>query len=110
MNILQLFGIGSQKILEKDCSAEGIVIDRYRCWWCKVNTKAVRLHSFDGAVFPHIITFSYSVNQTSYTGKLWVGVRWRAPLKGEHISVYYDPENPGKYACYTFGPGEYTGI
>ena len=107
MNLLRLFGIGADRILGQDCHVEGMVTKVYRCWWLKVNTKPVRLHAMDGALFPSIITFTYTVNGISYEGKLWVGVRYRAPGVGERITVYYDPANPKNYACYAFGPGSY---
>lgn len=105
MNILRLFGIGSDAILAENCSVKGKVIKASRCWWLKVNTKPVRRFSGDGAVYPHILTFTYQVDNVSYTGMLYIPVRYRAPQKGETIAVYYAPASPKKYACYAFGPG-----
>ena len=105
MNILRLFGIGSDSILSKGQSVPGKVSNVSRCWWLKINTKPVRRHLGDGAVYPHIITFDYQVDNIAYTGKLWIPVRCRAPQKGETIEVFYDQENPRLYACYAFGPG-----
>ena len=105
MNILRLFGIGSDAILSKGCCVKGKVAEVSRCWWLTVNTKPVRRFPGDGAVYPHIITFAYEVNGVPYAGKLYIPVRYRVPQKGETIDVYYDPEKPGNYACYAFGPG-----
>ena len=105
MNIFRLFGIGSSSILAKNCSVKGTVTKVSRCWWLKINTKPVRRFSGDGAVYPHIITFDYQVDGTSYLGKLYIPIRYRVPQKGEIIEVFHDPEKPKNYACYAFGPG-----
>lgn len=105
MNNFRLFGIGSGSILAHGCSVKGTVIEVYRCWWLRINTKPVRRFSGDGSVYPHIITFDYQVNGTSYPGKLYIPVRYRVPQKGETIEVFYKPDKPEHYACYAFGPG-----
>ncbi len=104
MNLLRLFGFGSDKVLAKGFHVPGKVTKTYSCWWLKVNTKPVRLHSLDGARFPHIITFAYTVDSIPYEGKLWVPYSLRPPQPGEEIPVYYDPDKPEHYACYAFGP------
>lgn len=104
MNLLCLFGLGSQRILNKNHFVPGAVSAVSRCWWLKVNTRPVRRFPGDGAVYPHIITFTYPVDNLSYTGKLYIPLGYRVPQTGETISVYYDPENPKRYACYAFGP------
>ena len=104
MNLLRLFGIGSGAILAKGNSVKGTVTHVYRCWWLRINTKPVRRFSGDGAVYPHIMTFTYQKDGAGYTGRLWIPVRFRVPLKGETIDVFVDPDDPTKYACYAFGP------
>lgn len=104
MKLLLIFGIGSDKILAKNHHVMGTVTKVERCWWYKVNTKPIRLHGLDGSVFPHIITFEYTVDSIPYQGKLFIWVRYRCPQKGESIDVYYDPERPKQYACYDFPP------
>lgn len=104
MNLLRLFGIGSGAILAKGNAVAGRVTDVYRCWWLRINTKPVRRFSGDGAVYPHIITFEYQVDDALHIGKLYIPVRYRVPCKGEKIEVYLDPDDPHKYACYAFGP------
>ena len=52
-----------------ECLAEGVILAAKRCWWLKINTKPVRKHALDGAVFPYILTVRYSVNGTEFTGK-----------------------------------------
>lgn len=104
MNLLRLLGIGSDAILAKGNSVPGTVTDVYRCWWLRINTKPVRRFSGDGAVYPYIITFEYQADGEPHTGKLYIPVRYRVPIKGEKIEVYVDPDDPHKYACYAFGP------
>ena len=100
---LRMFGIGvTDAIAGKE--TKGIVTEVKRCWWLKVNTKSVRKGAFDGALFPHIIHFTYSVNGISYKGKLFVSLNVRCPQKGETLEVYYDPDKPENYAFYHFGP------
>ena len=40
----------------------GTVVSVSRQWWLKVNTKAVRLGPADGAIFPHIVKVTYTVD------------------------------------------------
>lgn len=104
MNLLSLFGIGSDAILAKGRSVPGTVTAAKRCWWLTVNTKPVRRFSGDGALHPSIVTFTYQVDGLAYEGKLYIPIHYRVPQKGEGIHVYYDPEKPRRYACYAFGP------
>ena len=103
MKLLRMFSIGADAILSKGRSVQTTVSNVYRCWWLRINTKPVRRFSGDGAIYPHIISFTYEADGTTYEGKLWIPVRCRVPAKGETIAVYYDPEKPGNYACYAFG-------
>lgn len=106
MNVFRLFGIGSDAILEKKCHVPGVVTKVDHCWWFRVKTRPVRLYSSArNTVYPHIITFSYTADRVAYEGKLFVWIHCRCPQEGETIDVYYDPENPKRYACYAFGPG-----
>ena len=92
-----MFGIGvTDAIAGKETS--GIVTEVKRCWWLKVNTKSVRKGALDGALFPHIIHFTYSVNGQTYTGKRYVNWNKRCPVKDERLTVYYEEASPDKYA------------
>ena len=104
MNLFRIFGIGSGRILSEGRSVKARVTQVSRCWWLTVNTKPLRRYSGDGAVYPYIITFVYSVGSISYEGKRYIPIRYRVPQVGETINIYYDPERPGNYACYAFGP------
>ena len=98
MNLLRCFGIGSNRIIGDGITVTGTVIKQSVCWWLKVNTKPVRKHAWDGAVFPHIITFSYQIDGIGYTGSRFVHWNLRCPVVGEHITIYYDRCDPQKYA------------
>ena len=39
----------------------GTVISAAKQWWLKINTKPVRMHAMDGAIFPYIIRVQYAV-------------------------------------------------
>lgn len=104
MNLLRVFHIGSNKILEKNCYVTGTVTMVQKSYLYVVK-KPVRLYVNDqNTLFSHYITFRYSVDNISYTGKLFISLQYRCPQKGEKIEVYYDPEKPENYACYAFGP------
>ncbi len=75
---------------------EGRVIAVSRQWWLKVNTKPVRMHSMDGAIFPHILTVSYTVDGRSYTKRKWVSAGKYVPAVGSSVTVQYDGSRPGK--------------
>lgn len=100
---LRMFGIGVSNAIAGE-QTEGTVIDVKPCWWLKVNTKPVRRNLFDGAVFPHIIHFTYCVNGQTYTGKRYVNWNKHCPIKGEKITVYYETNKPDKYAVIMSAP------
>lgn len=95
--ILRMFGIGTANAIAGG-QTEGLVTAVKTCWWLKVNTKPVRRHALDGALFPHIIHFTYSVDGQTYKGKRYVNWNKRCPVKDERITVHYERENPEKYA------------
>ena len=95
--ILRMFGFGVTGAVAGE-KTEGVVTQVKTCWWLKVNTKAVRRNMFDGAVFPHIIHFVYTVDGQTYRGKRYVNWNKRCPQKEEKLTVYYEKEDPAKYA------------
>lgn len=104
MKLFRIFGIGSDKILSKNCSVPTIVT-RVEKSYLYVIKKPVRLGINEhNTQFSHYIHFTYRVNGTEYNGKLFINPHYRCPQKGERIDVFYDPENPRDYACYAFGP------
>lgn len=105
MKLFSMFGIGSQKILAMDHHVQGTVT-LVRDSYLYVVKKPVRLYpNPSNTLCSHIIHFMYTVDSIPYTGELFVSLNYRCPQKGETIDVYYDPENPKRYACYAFGPG-----
>lgn len=95
--LLRMFGIGAANAIAGD-QTEGIVSEVKTCYWFKVNTKPVRTHAGDGALFPHIIHFTYRVGETTYCAKRFVQWNKRCPVKGEKITVHYETDAPEKYA------------
>lgn len=112
MSLLTTFGPESYSRKQQDM-AEEIISENHRtsgiitavkdCWWIKVNTKAFRRHALDGAKFPHIIYFTYTVNGAAYQGSSCVDWHLRRPCKGERITVFYDKSDPAKYTVSPFG-------
>ena len=94
---LRMFGIGVTNAIAGE-KTQGVITDVKTCWWLKVNTKAFRRNMFDGALFPHIIHFRYTVHGEAYRGKRYVNWNKRCPQKGEKLTVYYEKEDPAKYA------------
>lgn len=104
MKLLRMFSIGSDRILAKKCCVRGQVIMVQKSYLYVVK-KPVRLYINDNnTLYSHFITFTYTVDNISYKGKLFVSLNYRCPQKGEWIDVYYDPEKPENYAFYSFGP------
>ena len=95
--LLRMFGIGVTHAIAGG-QTEGTVTEVKTCYWFKVNTKPVRTHAGDGAVYPHIIHFTYNVAGQTYTGKRYVQWNKGRPVKGEKLTVYFEKENPSKFA------------
>ncbi len=80
--------------MEKETT--GTVIAVAKQWWLKINTRPVRMHAMDGAVFPHIIKVRYTVDGNTYTKRKWIGAGRPVPGVGDSVTVLYCPENPKK--------------
>ncbi len=80
----------------KSRETTGTVVCISRQWWLKINTKPIRLHSTDGAVFPHIITASYTVDGRTYRKKKWISPGSAVPPVGSSVTVVYDATKPEK--------------
>ena len=74
----------------------GTVTAVKKLWWIKVNTKPVRTHALDGALFPHTITVKYSVNGIEHIKRKYIRARLVPPKIGDTVEVYYLEEKPGK--------------
>ena len=77
-----------------DQSTIGIIIKASKCRWLKINTKPVRSHSLDGAVFPYLLTVRYSVNDMEYVGRRMVIPKGKIPQVGEEVTVRYRADKP----------------
>lgn len=80
--------------MEKETT--GTVVSVAKQWWLKVNTKPVRLHSMDGATFPHIIKVKYAVDEKEYICRKWINAGHRVPGEGTMIKVVYRTDKPSK--------------
>ena len=104
MKLFRIFGLWDQDILEKNCKTKGNVT-LVQTSFLHVVKKPIRIGiNPNNTIFSHFITFTYTVDGVSYKGKRFVDLYYRCPQKGEQIDIYYDPEKPENYACYTFGP------
>lgn len=79
-----------------DKETMGTVISVKKQWWLKINTKPVRTHALDGAIFPHIIKVQYTVDGKTYIKRKWIGANCQPPAKGSSLTVLYWGNNPNK--------------
>ena len=79
-----------------DKQTKGTVIAATKQWWLKINTKPVRKHALDGAIFPHVIKVRYSVDGKEYTKRKWIHAGNPVPSVGSSMRVSYDPKKPSK--------------
>lgn len=77
-------------------TASGVVISAKRCWWLKINTKPVRTHALDGAVFPYRVTVRYSAEGREFESRGFVVWKIAVPSAGQRVAVRYDARRPGK--------------
>ena len=98
MNIARMLGFGKNKIFAEGQVVRGRVTAVKRCWWLKVNTKAVRVTGLDGAKFPHVVYFTYVVNEKSFSGRRYISWTMDAPCVNDEIELYVDRNDPAKYA------------
>lgn len=79
-----------------DIETMGTVISVAKQWWLKINTKPVRMHALDGAIFPYIIKVKYTVDGKDYTKRKWIGAGNPVPSVGSVVSVLYSENKPLK--------------
>ena len=79
-----------------DKETMGTVISVKKQWWLKINTKPVRTHALDGAIFPHIIKVQYTVDGKTYIKRKWIGANCQPPAEGSSVTVLYCGNNPNK--------------
>lgn len=95
-----------KRIISQNNPVEGTITEMKKHGWIKINTKPVRTHSLDGALFPYTVFFRYSVNGRDYEGRKFVGLNTNGLRVGGKITVYYDGENPADYALGDICPHE----
>ena len=74
----------------------GTVIAVKKQWWLKINTKPVRTHSLDGAIFPYVIKVTYTVEGKTYTKRKWIPAGHPVPTLGSEVTVLYGEEKPAR--------------
>ncbi len=79
-----------------EVTINGTIIKVYKQWWLKINTKAFRLGTLDGALFPHVIKVKYVVNEKEYFKLKWVGPYKKIPTINQNVIVVYKEQNPKK--------------
>ena len=103
MKMLQMFGIGTKKILQIGRCTKGTVTMVQNSYLYVVK-KPVRIGiNANNTAISHFVNFTYTVDGVEYKGKIFVTPYDRCPVKGEQIDVYYDPQKPENYACHSFG-------
>ena len=75
----------------------GIVLSVKKQWWLKVNTKAVRKGTLDGAIFPHTVKVRYTVGGKDFVKKKWLGPSVIPPKVNDEVTIIYRKENPKKF-------------
>ena len=79
-----------------DRETSGIVISVAKQWWLKINTKPVRMHALDGAIFPHVIKVKYTADGKDYFKRKWIRAGCAAPQVGSTVTVIYCGDKPSK--------------
>ena len=80
--------------MEKETT--GTVLSAAKQWWLKINTKPVRAHALDGAIFPYIIKVQYTADGQDYLCKKWISAGKSVPDVGSTVKVFYREEKPFK--------------
>lgn len=88
----------NNKIIAQNNITKGSIIKVTKCWWIKINQKPVRKHALDGATFPYILTFAYTVNSVEYKKRKYIGLRADTIGISRKIDVYYDKDKPSRCA------------
>ena len=85
--------IGGNRMNEK---TTGTVISVAKQWWLKINTKPVRMHAMDGAIFPYIIRVQYTVGEQTCVKRKWIPAGKPVPAVGSFLTVLYCADKPNK--------------
>ncbi len=74
----------------------GKVISISKQWWLKINTKPIRTHALDGAIFPHVIKVRYTAEGKEYTKRKWIKAGYPVPEVESSVRVIYSENRPSK--------------
>ena len=74
----------------------GKILKVHKCWWLKVNKSPVRINDLDRALFPHLMTVSYSVNGKKYKKTKFIGLRENLIGIFGTVDVFYDKDKPSR--------------
>ena len=74
----------------------GTVLSVKKQWWLKVNKKPIRIGMNDGASYPHTVKVRYTVGDTEYIKRVWLGAGIIPPCACETVTVIYREDNPKK--------------
>ena len=72
----------------------GTIVSVKKQWWLKINTRAVRAGSLDGAMFPYVIKVQYAVAGREYVQRKWIMRKDYVPVVGDTVRVIYDDLKP----------------
>ncbi len=79
-----------------EAKTKGKIISIKKQWWIKINTKPIRKHPLDGAIFPYIIKYTYTVDNKTYTKRQWLKAGTPIPQLNDQITIIYSIEKPSK--------------
>lgn len=85
-----------QELRKNGLRVPGKVDSTYTCWWLRVNQKAVRIGLTDTAKYPHIIRYTYTIGDETYTKSAYFNWNERCPDPGETVTVCYRADCPKK--------------
>jgi len=89
-------------IAQNNCTS-GKIEKVSKCWWLKVNSKPARLYGLDGALFPYLMTVTYSVNGKKYKKTKCIGLRKNLIGIFGTVNVFYDKDKPSRCAIQLLG-------
>ena len=101
MKLIQTLGIGRKKLIRQGERIPAVVTEVKTCWWLKINTKPVRAHMWDGALFPHLIRCRYTVGGREYEGRQIISPYAACPKAGDTITLCCRPGQPERFAILT---------
>lgn len=75
---------------------KGTVLSAAKQWWLKANTKPIRTHALDGAIFPYVIKVQYIAGGKTYIKRKWIHAGRPVPPAGSTVDVRFREDKPSK--------------